>query len=84
LVENILKFRKYSKSGRTDKGVSALGNVIGLYVRELKSMEQDNYIRMINRNLPEDIRVLAMTKVNPDFNARYHCKQRSIVLLTSL
>lgn len=54
--------RNYSKSGRTDKGVSALGNVISIRVREIQENETENYIRMMNRNLPSDIRILAMCK----------------------
>ena len=67
----------YSKSGRTDKGVSALGNVISIRLRDIKESNTENYIRMINRNLPEDIRILAMCKTPDSFNARYHCKKRS-------
>lgn len=50
----------YSRCGRTDKGVSALGNVVALSVRsrEGHKLGEYDYIKMINANLPEDIRVL--------------------------
>jgi tRNA U38,U39,U40 pseudouridine synthase TruA len=33
----LILFSEYQKSGRTDKGVSALGNVISLNVRKIDS-----------------------------------------------
>lgn len=39
----------YTRCGRTDKGVSALGNVCALYVREYKD---NNYVQRINHALP--------------------------------
>jgi tRNA U38,U39,U40 pseudouridine synthase TruA len=36
--------------------------VISIRVREIQENETENYIRMMNRNLPSDIRILAMCK----------------------
>lgn len=101
---------QYSKAGRTDRGVSAFGQVIGISVRSARPKRnhpetggsqdddpasttdiqdaavEDNwndvadelpYINMLNRVLPEDIRILAWCPHPPsDFNARFSCRER--------
>ncbi|KAI8971956.1 pseudouridine synthase [Mycotypha africana] len=74
----------YTRCGRTDKGVSGLGQVIALNVRSSKKKKDvvDNslppsYIEMLNRILPHDIRILAWAQVHPNFNARFDCKSRT-------
>lgn len=105
---------QYSKCGRTDKGVSAFGQVIGVRVRSNRPLEKINdtapaessaqemeveaetsetekppprpfdhikdelsYIQLLNRVLPEDIRVLAWCPTPPeDFSARFSCRER--------
>ncbi|KAG1455535.1 hypothetical protein G6F56_007042 [Rhizopus delemar] len=75
----------YSRGGRTDKGVSGLGQVISLNVRSTKrkttaSLEDERdlpYINMINSFLPDDIRILAWAPVSPTFNARFDCTSRT-------
>ena len=42
----------YTRAGRTDKGVSAMGNVITLKIRRMGTGLNAEYI---NRVLPEDI-----------------------------
>jgi tRNA pseudouridine38/39 synthase len=37
---------------------------------------QLNYAKMLNSNLPTDIRITASAEVPDDFNARYHCIAR--------
>ncbi|KAI8977013.1 pseudouridine synthase [Mycotypha africana] len=89
LIENI-EDSDYSRCGRTDKGVSGLGQVIALKVRSKKLREQYEkdatlpppaeeipYIDMLNRMLPPDIRVLAWTPVDDSFNARFDCTGRT-------
>lgn len=79
----------YSKCGRTDKGVSAFGQVIGIRVRSNKPKDTDGeddfdsvndeipYPRILNRVLPDDIRVLAWCpSPPPDFSARFSCRER--------
>ena len=74
----------FTRAGRTDKGVSAMGNVIALNLRtnipkgevvdhDVKEME---YCKMLNNLLPDDIRMVGCEAVAPDFNARYWCKSR--------
>ncbi len=60
----------YTRCGRTDKGVSALGNVCALKMRKLKD---ESYCLVLNRVLPEDIKMLAFEYVPEDFNARFSC-----------
>ncbi|KAM6238352.1 tRNA pseudouridine(38/39) synthase [Porphyrio hochstetteri] len=83
----------YHRCGRTDKGVSAFGQVISLDLRskgkklnghecdsEDKSQggeEELRYTHILNRVLPPDIRVLAWAPVEPDFSARFSCLQRT-------
>ncbi|NXF93584.1 PUS3 synthase, partial [Eubucco bourcierii] len=80
----------YHRCGRTDKGVSAFGQVISLDLRsnlsEGKQLnghggegeeEELRYTHILNRVLPADIRVLAWAPVGPDFSARFSCLQRT-------
>ncbi|KAI9016990.1 pseudouridine synthase, partial [Gaertneriomyces semiglobifer] len=76
---------KLSRCGRTDKGVSAFGQVVALQVRcQYKHASPSNdshqselpYATILNRLLPPDIRVLAWSPVSPTFNARFDCSYR--------
>jgi len=75
----------YSLCGRTDKGVSGLGNVIALTLRsnakqgeELPSPENElKYGMLMNRVLPPGVRVLAWAPVEDDFSARFSCEYRA-------
>nr|CAD7428975.1 unnamed protein product [Timema monikensis] len=78
----------YHRCGRTDKGVSSFGQTISLDLRSSLSQEQlaadPNmtegelpYTKILNRLLPEDIRVLAWRPAPPDLSARFQCKQRT-------
>ncbi|KAI8081934.1 pseudouridine synthase [Gilbertella persicaria] len=87
LIEDI-EASDYSRCGRTDKGVSGLGQVIALNVRSKKLQSDPSpdllppdqefpYIDNLNRMLPPDIRVLAWAPVPDDFSARFHCTART-------
>ena len=77
------------KCGRTDKGVSAACQVIAVSVRSsvtegkgiervgVKSGPDEPYCTMLNRSLPEDIRVLAWSPVRTDFDARRDTVRRT-------
>lgn len=78
---------EFSRCGRTDKGVSAMNQVISLRVRsklsaeELKDPANDakelDYIKMLNHVLPPDIRFHAVCLRPPaEFNARFSCLWR--------
>ncbi|KAG0681226.1 hypothetical protein C6P42_004310 [Pichia californica] len=77
----------FSRCGRTDKGVSAMNQVISLVVRsklseeELQNPSNDvkeiDYIKIINNSLPDDIRVHSICLRPPnDFDARFSCTFR--------
>lgn len=77
----------FSRCGRTDKGVSAMNQVISLDVRsnlsaeDQSSIENDNkeipYVTILNSLLPTDIRITAICLRPPTgFDARFSCKYR--------
>lgn len=77
----------FSRCGRTDKGVSALNQVISLDVRSslLKEDQLDNtkdkmelpYLTILNALLPPDIRITAVSlRPPPKFDARFSCSYR--------
>ncbi|OWM85015.1 hypothetical protein CDL15_Pgr027802 [Punica granatum] len=86
------KKSQYSRCGRTDKGVSAVGQVIALFLRSnlKETNENDNmpcefgqrqdgeidYVRVLNRALPKDIRVTGWCPVPVGFSARFSCLSR--------
>ncbi|XP_054790073.1 uncharacterized protein LOC129298274 isoform X2 [Prosopis cineraria] len=88
------KESQYSRCGRTDKGVSSVGQVIALFLRsnlkesgtnnrnagEIFSEEQHegdiDYVKVLNRVLPNDIRILGWCPVPVDFHARFSCLSR--------
>ncbi|KAE8100348.1 hypothetical protein FH972_018255 [Carpinus fangiana] len=87
---------QYSRCGRTDKGVSSVGQVIALFLRSnLKGTSTNgensgqivlddkfvtegeiDYVRVLNRALPNDIRVLGWCPVPVGFSARFSCLSR--------
>ena len=82
----------YSRCGRTDKGVSAVGQVVGLRVRSAARAGEEiaahpgdapggraelDYCGMLNRVLPADVRALAWSPVKPGFSARFSCASRT-------
>lgn len=71
---------RYSRCGRTDKGVHASGNYIALDMRVKRAKGGDDspydYASMLNNVLPDDIRILAVEKVADDFDARFKCRFR--------
>ncbi|KAJ6835445.1 tRNA pseudouridine(38/39) synthase isoform X2 [Iris pallida] len=77
----------YSRCGRTDRGVSSTGQyllqVISLYLRSNLNdsggtirKEEIDYVRVLNRVLPKDIRVIGWSPVSTDFSARFSCLSR--------
>ncbi|KAL0909196.1 hypothetical protein M5K25_020043 [Dendrobium thyrsiflorum] len=73
----------YSRCGRTDKGVSATGQVISLYLRsngkEIGRGEEINYAMVLNRVLPKDIRVVGSAPISSEFSARFSCLRREYI-----
>ena len=77
---------RFSRCGRTDRGVSSFCQVVGLDVRSRLSLEEiesgsnlENefpYVKALNGRLPSDIRIIAWAPTPKDFNARFDCKYR--------
>lgn len=78
---------KFSRCGRTDKGVSALNQVISLNVRSNLTPEEQidpandaneiDYANILNNMLPSDIKIHAVSLRPPKgFDARFSCTSR--------
>ncbi|CCG83933.1 protein of unknown function [Taphrina deformans PYCC 5710] len=79
---------RFSRCGRTDKGVSAMGQVMALNVRsaflkDRPSGEADAttkelaWLEQLNGCLPPSIRILAYDdQIAPTFDARFSCRKR--------
>lgn len=75
----------YSRCGRTDSGVSSTGQVIALRLRTSNKKtseaqgdggDQIDYVGVLNKQLPEEIRILDWAFVNENFSARFSCSSR--------
>ena len=62
-------------SGRTDTGVNALNQIVHFDTKSSRSDE--NWINGVNSNLPNDIRVKKLYKVDQEFHARFLAKKRT-------
>lgn len=62
-------------SGRTDAGVSALGQTVN-FVAD-KKFKEYSLLGYLNTILPSDVRVLSVKYVPKDFNARFSAKQKT-------
>jgi tRNA pseudouridine38-40 synthase len=62
-------------AGRTDAGVHALGQVASVQV----TCDHDlaTLTRALNAQLPEDVRVLSIEEVSPDFHARFSARSKT-------
>jgi tRNA pseudouridine(38-40) synthase len=69
----------YTRCARTDKGVSAVSQVVALNIRcpIAASSPPLHYLRMLNGVLPPTVRCTAVADVAPDFHARFDCISRS-------
>uniref|UniRef100_A0A0D6QW55 Pseudouridine synthase I TruA alpha/beta domain-containing protein n=2 Tax=Araucaria cunninghamii TaxID=56994 RepID=A0A0D6QW55_ARACU len=62
----------WMRSARTDKGVSAVGQVVsGRFI-----IDPPGLVERVNSHLPEQIRVLAYKRVTPSFSAKKFCDRR--------
>jgi len=62
-------------SGRTDAGVHAHGQVAN--VGTVRTMDTDAVLRGTNALLPEEIRILSVEEVRPEFHARRSAKAKT-------
>ncbi len=66
-------------AGRTDAGVHATGQVVHCDVQSKRSMR--SWLLGINSNLPDDINVCWVKRVDDDFHARYSAISRTYAYL---
>lgn len=67
-------------SGRTDKGVHALAQIIHCDVKSAKAilrLQDKKFLRQINSLLPADISVVNIEKVASDFHARAQAQEKT-------
>lgn len=87
IIQDILK-RIFSKkiiihsSGRTDRGVHALGQVIHFDI-DNENVDIGKLRWSINSMLPNDIRFLSLEKVSDDFHSRYSAKGKTYRYIVS-
>uniref|UniRef100_A0A3B4ZPS7 Pseudouridylate synthase 1 homolog n=1 Tax=Stegastes partitus TaxID=144197 RepID=A0A3B4ZPS7_9TELE len=67
-----MKKMSFQRCARTDKGVSAAGQVVSLKVRLIEDI-----IEKINKHLPPQIRVLGLKRVTQGFNSKNNCDART-------
>ena len=61
-------------SGRTDSGVHAQGQYINFH--HPLSIPKDGLMKVLNKSLPNDCRVISIEIVDSEFNARFSAKSR--------
>ncbi|CAH8385484.1 unnamed protein product [Eruca vesicaria subsp. sativa] len=68
---------EWARSARTDKGVSAVGQVVSgrFYV------DPPGFVDRLNSNLPDQIRVFGFKRVAPSFSSKKFCDRRRYVYL---
>lgn len=67
---------KLELAGRTDTGVNALGQVASLPPPP-HPMGEEEMMVVLNRSLPEDLRVVGIGRVREDFHARFSALSRT-------
>lgn len=93
LFEALLKLRliesrqscNYSRCGRTDKGVSAMRQVVAFNLRSNVPkgvaggavVAEVDYCNLLNKSLPPEIRALGSCFVSADFSARFSATHRT-------
>jgi tRNA pseudouridine38-40 synthase len=61
-------------AGRTDAGVHAQGQVASFKARI--SLDDEELFRALNSVLPQDVRVVSLIKIDPDFHARKSARSK--------
>lgn len=77
---NIPKRYDWARSARTDKGVSAVGQVVSgrFYI------DPPGFVDRLNSNLPNQIRIFGYKRATASFNAKKFCDRRRYVYLIPL
>ncbi|XP_022080897.1 tRNA pseudouridine synthase A, mitochondrial-like isoform X2 [Acanthaster planci] len=66
----------FQRCARTDKGVSAIGQVVSLKMRIF-----DNVVEQINEYLPPCIRVMGIKRTTGSFNSKHNCDFRTYIYM---
>ncbi|XP_038046355.1 tRNA pseudouridine synthase A-like [Patiria miniata] len=66
----------FQRCARTDKGVSAAGQVVSLKMKIF-----DNVVGRINEYLPPCIRVMGIKRTTGSFNSKYNCDFRTYIYM---
>jgi len=66
--------KRFTLAGRTDAGVHAHGQVAN--VKTETRHQLNTVLRGMNAHLPEDVRILEVREVGPDFHARFSATRR--------
>lgn len=74
------KYFKSLSSGRTDAMVSAESAAFELFLRAPLD-DQDTFLELFNKNLPQDIRALSIREVDAEFNIINHSKVKEYLYL---
>ena len=69
-------------SGRTDRGVHALGQVSNFYME--KEIHIDIIKRTINKKLSKEIKILDIEEAAEDFHSRFSAKNRTYLYVMKL
>ncbi|XP_069476169.1 pseudouridylate synthase 1 homolog [Ambystoma mexicanum] len=67
-----MKKMSFQRCARTDKGVSAAGQIVSLKVWLI-----DDLVEKINTHLPSSIRILGLKRVTGGFNSKNNCDART-------
>ncbi|XP_060582562.1 pseudouridylate synthase 1 homolog [Ruditapes philippinarum] len=67
----------FQRAARTDKGVSAAGNLLSLKML----MNKENLLEEINKHLPPQIRVFEVVRTTNGFNSKDHCCGRTYIYI---
>ena len=83
-IENIISKNFSEKinmisSGRTDKGVHALGQVSNFFIR--KDIPVEAIKNQINKNLYGEVKILEIEEVEENFNSRFDAKKRTYLYI---
>lgn len=77
LASTCPEVRSAQSSGRTDAGVSALGQVVHFDVPSTWRMDSGAWMRALNSKLPGSIRVMRCEETQSDFHARFSALEKT-------
>jgi tRNA pseudouridine38-40 synthase len=70
-------------AGRTDAMVSALDAGLELFITGVPLVNLDDFLKLFNENLPQDIRIISIEETDKEFNIIQHAKEKEYIYLFS-